>query len=374
MVNSSAFDSIRGRQYRKFRTRSAKSDLPINYNHGLSNDRPKLKNLYEGQNEGWHLQDSEGKDLGALTLSLVSDTRKGRDKVKIGPQSADWHLRRGYFDVQKHSFLQKHQRLSPGNADEDLRNPEEKHYSWAVAELNGKKGVSFAVVDRDKFSDREGYVKWFFAPVIRTKDGDFSGSNAVLGNGHKVPLEQLVRDKSLEHIGGKNMLSVYDAPESELEKIKPYFRALAPEFAVPKVDARSVKDYREKADRIYMVISVPESSNLTRKNIGIELQKAVELYHGYLREAYFPQFANVDDGKKHKLTKKIEAAREMYEGGILKLVESARKIDGKLIVPYKDAARIGRPLTPKEQFEFGIKYLMEGEKLFEHYVRYPIKK
>ena len=344
------------------------------YNHGLSLDQPKLKNLYMGQREGWHLQDSQGNDLGSLTLALISDTRKGRDNVQIGPQSADWHLMRGYFDVQKRSFLQEHQWLSPANADEDLRNPEEKHYSWTVAELNGKKGIGFAAFDRDKFSDGESYVKWFFKPTLRTKDKDFSGANVVLGNGHNQPLEKIIWNHSLNHVGGKNMLSVYDAPESELAQIRPYFRALAPKFDVPKVDAKTVKDYKEKADSVYIVVGIPESSDSTRKSVGIELQKAFELYHGYLREAYFPQFANVEDGKKHELTKKTEAARDMYEGGIRKLVESAVKVNGKLIVPYKDARVTGIPLSPQEITEVGLIYLMKGQKLFEHYVRYPAKK
>ena len=363
---------LQHRKYRRIHASPTQITYPT-YNHGLSLDQPKLNNLYMGQREGWRLHDSQGKDLGSLTLALESDTRKGRHKVKIGPETADFHLKRGYFDVQKNSFLSEHQWLSPGNVDEDLRNPEEKHYSWAVAELNGKKGVAFAAFDRDKFSDGESYVKWFFAPVLRTKKEDFSGSQAILGNGQKIPLEKLVWNKALEHIGGKNMLSVYDAPETELEKIKPYFRALAPKFAVPKVDAKTVKDYREKADEVYMVIGTPESASPTRKSIGIELDKAVELYHGYLREAYFPQFANVEDGKKHKLTGKVEAAKEMYEGGILKLIESAVKVDGKIIVPYKDAQVKGTGLNPQEITELGLTYLMKGDKLFEHYVRYPAK-
>lgn len=363
-----------GKEWRRKPRSAYRRISPSSYNHGLSLDQPKLNNIYMGQREGWRLQDSQGKDLGALTLALESDTTKGRHKVKIGPETADFHLRRGYFDVQKHSFLQEHQRLSRANADEDLRNPEEKHYSWAVAELDGKKGVAFAAFDRDKFSDGESYVKWFFSPVVRTKKEDFSGSHAVLGNGQRVPLERLVRNKALEHIGGKDMISVYDAPESELEKIKPYFRALAPKFDVPKVNANTVKAYREKADEIYMVVSMPASASPTRRNVGIELEKAIELYHGYLREAYFPQFANVEDGKKHKLTGKVEAARKMYEGGILKLIESAVKVDGKIIVPYKDAQVKGTTLNPQEITELRLTYLVKGDKMFEHYVRYPSKK
>ncbi len=342
----------------------------VNYDHGLSTGQPKLNNLYMGQREGWRLQDSQENDLGQLTLAVISGMTKGNPK--IGPQTAMQHLRRGYFDVQKHSFLQEHQWLSPSNAAEEFRNPEEKHYSHIVAELNGK-GIGFAAVDRDKFSDGKGYVKWFYSPVLRTKDGDFSGSQSVLGNGHKLPLEQLIFGKALEHVGGKGMLSVYEGPESELERIKPFFRALTPKFDVPKADAKTVKDYKEKADEVYIVVNVPESSDKVTKSVGIELQKAFELYNGYLREAYFPQFANIRDGKKHELKRKIEAAWDMYESGIRRLVASAAKVDGKIIIPFKDAKTKGTPLKPTEKHTLESNYLSLGQEAFKHYVRYPNK-
>ncbi len=350
------------------------------YDHGLIQD--KLNNLYLGEKEGWRLQNTQGEDLGTLTLAIISDMREG--DAKIGPMTAMQHLSLEQ-DLQKSSFLQKHQWLSPENAAEDLRNPEEKRYTHVVAELNdGKKvkGVGFAVVDRDSFSKRGGYVEWFFLPTLRTKGEDFSYAKVVQGNGHKIPLHELIRNQSLKHIGGENLVSVYDASEGELKRIPEAFMALAPKLDVPKVDAKSIGDYRKKADKVHIVVGSAKhgswfdywSSKETWANRfdGIELEKAFDIYFGYFREAYFPQWANVRDGKKSELKAKNNAAISMYNQGIFELVSSAVKVRDKILVPWKDA-EAGTPISREEKIRLVDKYKRLGAEAYKNYVRYPIE-
>ena len=344
------------------------------YYHGLNPNQPKLNNLYIGQREGWHLQDAQGKDLGDLAIAIVSDMKK---KGKIGPMTAMEHLKQGEY-VQKHSYLQPHQIFPAKHAEEPLSDPKEKYYSQVIAELNGK-GVGFAIVDRAKFADGadgESYVKMFYVPaLLKTDKEDFSKAQVVKGNGHSESLTQLIARLALDHVGGRNMLTVFDAPETELEQLRPYnFKALAPLFDVPEVKARTSKQFSKKADQIYLVIRPPEGPKSSNYGIGVELDKAFDLLNGYWREAYIDEYATVRGNKQFRL-KRIDSARKFYDNGIKSLVDNAVKVGDKIIVQYKDNVdSTFTQLTPVEKEQLQEKYKSLGAIAFQKYIRHVPEK
>ena len=324
----------------------------------------KLKNRYikAGRLE------SEGKDLGDLAVALVSDMTKG--DVEIGPMTAMQHLGRGVY-VQKNSYLQEHQWLSAGDAKDVIENPKEKYYTWVVAELNGK-GVGFAAVDKSKFTNGEPFVKMFYVPTILKKDDkDFSNANVIKGNGQKEPLEQLISRLSLDQVGGRNLLSVFDGPDAELPSLAAKgYTALAPKFDIPSVGAKTSMEFSQVADQVYMVIKLPEGSRAQQYQFGVDIDKAFQLYNSHLRESYIDEYANVR-GSREFQNKRILTAMGIYEGGIKKLVESAVKVGDKKIVPYKDMQISGAtPLTPKEKEQLTQHYLELGKEAIKQYKRH----
>ncbi len=327
-----------------------RGDYTPTYDHGLGQN--KLNNLYIGKEEGWHLQDSNGKDLGALTVTVLSDANTG-DKLKgpkVGSMTVMDHLMKGHY-VQQHSYLKQHQRLSPSDAMSVLQDPNEKFYTHVIAEVDDKRyvhgyrGVGFDVIDGAKFEDGEPYVKMFYIPTtLKLKNEDFSRTNVVKRNGEKEPLEKLIWRLSLEHVGGRKKLTVFDAPEGELGKLENYgFKALTPKFDVPSLSAKTNKEFSQVADQVYMVVKSPEGPKANQYQYGVELQKAIELFNGYLREGY-----------EIKNTKTVM----MYDDGIAKLIDSAVKVNGKVIVPYKGVEISGAvPLERKDKEELKIDYL-----------------
>lgn len=331
----------------------------------------KLKNRYV---KAGRLESSDGKDLGELAVALVSDMTKG--DVQIGPMNAMQHLRQG-VRVQKNSYLEDHQILPAADAGDVIANPNEKYYTGVVAELNGK-GVGYAAIDKANFTDKKGkktgeqFVKMFYVPTIVTKGGkDFSNSNVVKGNGHREPLEQLILRLSLDRVGGRNLLSVFDGPDAELPSLAAHgYRALAPKFDIPSAGAKTSADFSQVADQVYMVVKLPEGQTAKQYKFGVELSKAFQLYNNQLREGYIDEWANVR-GNREFHNRRIDSAMGMYNDGIKKLVESAVKVGDKIIVPYKDMQISGAAqLTPKENEELTQKYLKLGKEAVKHYKKY----
>lgn len=328
----------------------------------------KLKNKYIGPEEGLRLQDPQGNDLGALTVAFISDMTK--ENVKIGPFTAMGHLLREAY-IQRHSYLQEHQRLPPRDAKEVLENPKEKFYTHVVAEADGK-GAAFDVVDRGKFSDGESYVKMFYIPTILTSEKrNYTNTFVATPNGKREPLEQLVLKLSLEHVDGKNLLTVFDAPETELPQLEPYkFRALSPKFDVPSISAKTSREFSQVADQVYIVVRAPEGTKAEQYQHGVELNKAFELFNGYLRESYIDEYANVRDSKEFKL-RRIETAMTIYFDGIKKLVDSAVKVGDKVIVPYKAVTIPGAtPLSQEDKKRLIMQYTELGKEAVKQYKRY----
>ena len=330
------------------------------YEHGYEKglNQPKLNNLYIGKKEQWHLHDSQGTDLGQLTFAVISDMGKGDEKEgpKVGPISAYQHLRKEYFDVQNKSLLGKSQKLRPFQAREPLQDPKEKYYSHVIAET-GDKAVGFAAVDRAKFDDGENYVAMFYRPTLAVRPVDFSKANVVKKNGHIEPLENLIERIALDHIRGRNLLAVADATEEELARLPKSFRALAPQFDIPAALARTTKEYAIPTDNAYIVVRLPEGQNASKYQNGVELGKAFQLYNTIIREGYIDEHATVKDGKT-RITKRVQAAMDMYKNGINALVESAVKVGDKFVVPYK-----GADLT--QTIKLGAD---EKQRLVDHYL------
>lgn len=331
----------------------------------------KLKNRYVGAGR---LESSDGKDLGNLAVALVSNMTKG--DVKIGPMTAMQHLRGGHH-VQTHSYLKDHQILPPADARDVIANPNEKYYTGVVAELNGN-GVGYAAIDKANFTDEKGkktgeqFVKMFYVPTIVTKGGkDFSNSNVVKGNGHKEPLDQLILRLSLDQVGGRNLLSVFDSPDEELPSLAAHgYRPLAPKFDIPSAGAKTSAEFSQVADQVYMVVKLPEGPAANQYQFGVELSKAFQLYNNQLREGYIDEWANVR-GNREFHNRRIDSAMGMYNDGIKKLVENAVKVGYKVIVPYKDMQISGAvSLNPLEKEELTQKYLELGKGAVKHYKRY----
>ena len=331
----------------------------------------KLKNRFVGQEKGWHLE-LDGKDLGNLTVAVISDMTEGNPA--IGGMTAMQHLRKGRY-VQRHSYLQPHQWLPTGDAKHNLQNPKERYYTHVVAELNGK-GIGSSVVDRASFHDGENYIKMFYIPTaLKTEKADFSGANVVKGNGQKEPLEQLIFRESLNHIKGRKLLTVFDAPEAELPSLTKYnFRALAPQFNVPDLKAKTAKEFSTVADKVYMVVRAPEGERAKQYENGVELDKAFQLFNGYLREGYIDEYANVRGNKEFR-NPRIETAMRMYFGGIKKLVDSAVVVNNKYVVPYKGVViPEARPLSSREKLLLTRQYKDLGKEAVEQYkMHFPAK-
>lgn len=340
----------------------------------------KLKNRFIGQKEGWHLE-LDGKDLGDFRVAVISDMTEG-DPI-IGNMTAKQHLRKGFY-VQKHSYLQEHQWFPWGDAKSVLENPNERFYTHVVAGVADKKvkhgfrGAGFSVVDRAQFSDGESYAKMFYIPTAlkdEKKGLDFSNANVVKGNGQKESLEQLIFRESLNHIKGRNLLTVFDAPEAELQSLTKYnFRALAPQFDVPDLKSKTSKEFSQVADKVHMVVRAPEDERAKLYEHGVELGKAFQLFNGYLREGYIDEYANVRGAKEFR-NRRIETAMQMYFDGIKKLVGSAVVVNNQYVVPYKGVAIPGAiPVNSKDKDKLIMQYTKLGEEAVQQYkMHFPAK-
>ncbi|MBI2656632.1 hypothetical protein HYX03_02750 [Candidatus Woesearchaeota archaeon] len=363
------------------------------YEHGYERglNQPKLNNLYIGKKEQWHLHDAQDNDLGILTIAVLSDMTKG--DVKIGPMRAMEHLDKEY-ELQKHSVLEDRQRMSPSNAKEEFVNPKEPRYSHLIAYIkdkkltHGVKAVSFAAADINEFQEYEvaghklgghkRFMDWFYLPIGRQDDGqDFGKFSVVKKNGHTEPLEKLVGRLALQHVNGSGLLAVHDAPERQLEGVAQYgFMALAPKFSIPKVNVKTVEDYSQPVDEVHIIIKPSRNRDSGEHDYGLEFGSAFSLYMQHIRESYFPHYASVRGTKVTPLRQKFEASMGMYREGINRLVDSAVKVDGKIIVPYKNAS-VGNlsKLNPEESAEFKKSFWEYALKDFAHYVKaFPDKK
>lgn len=310
----------------------------------------------------------DGKYLGDLAVASVSDmTTGGHDGPKIGPLSAREHLKRGYFGVQKRSYLEEHQRLTPRQRVEVHHDPTESSVDL-IAELGGKrkqdiKGVGFASVEKAKFTDGEGYVNMWYRPTIASTRGpDFRKGVVVKGNGHRESLDDLIWRESLSRIRGTDLLVVTDAPERQLDHMEPYgFKPLKPKFGVPSTAAETEAEYSKRSDWIYLGLRVPQSLQ-AKYQIGLPLDKVFHLLNDYVREGFIDQSVNVRKDREFEV-KRVNSAKRVYDNNIRRIVDSAVAYNGEVIIPFQD--------VPESQYKRqGLKQLSatEASKLKKKYL------
>lgn len=323
-----------------------------------------------------------GQDLGKLSLASVSDmTKGGHDGPKIGPLSAREHLKRGYFGVQRRSYLDENQRLTPRQRVEVHHDPTESSVDL-IAELGGKlkqdiKGVGFASVEKAKFPDGEGYVNMWYRPTIASTRGpDFSKAEVIKGNGHRESLDDLIWRESLSRIRGTDLLVVTDAPERQFDHMKHYgFKPLKPKFGVPSTRAETEEKYAKRSDWIYLGLKVPQSLQ-AKYQVGIPLDKVFHLLNDYVREGFIDQSINVKGDRKFEV-KRVNSAKRVYDNNIRRIIDSAVAYNGQVIVPFQDVPEsqyksLGlKPLSATDASQLKDKYLGLGNDVFQKVEYHP---
>ena len=335
----------------------------------------KLKNQFK---KVGHLE-LDGKDLGELDLIHLSNMTTGGNKgPRIGSVTALEHLRRGYFGVQRRSYLEPHQRLTPAQRREVHHDKTENSVD-VIAELDGKHGigVGFASVEKAKFADGESYVNMWYRPTIASTRGpDFRKGVVVKGNGHRESLDDLIWRESLSRIRGTDLLVVTDAPERQSDHMKHYgFKPLKPKFGVPSTRAETEEKYAKRSDWIYLGLKVPQSLQ-AKYQVGIPLDKVFHLLNDYVREGYIDQSVNVRGNRKFEV-KRVNSAKKAYDNNIRRIVDSAVSYNGEVIVPFQDVLESQykslrlKPLSATDARNLKDNYLGLGDAQFSKVEYHP---
>jgi len=336
----------------------------------------KLKNQYK---KVGHLE-HDGKNAGDLALAFVSDMTSG-DRLegpKIGPLTAFEHLKKGYYGVQRKSYLKKHQTLTPAQRREVHHDKTETSVD-TIAELNGDNGigVGFASVEKAKFTDGEKYVNMWYRPTIASKDGpDFRKVEVIKRNSHRESLDDLIWRESLSRIDGTGLLAVTDAPQAQLNHMLGYgFRPIKSKFGVPSLKAETEADFSKRSDWIYLGLKIPDALK-AKYQLGIPLHKAFHLLNDYIREGFIDQSVNVRKNREYEV-KRVNSAKRVYDNNIIRMIESAVRYENQVIVPFQDIPEERYkqsgliPINKKDRDKLKDEYLKLGNVQFSKVEYHP---